>query len=116
MITSEHGGHAGEQRLGGADVARGFLTADVLFPGLEREAQGRAAAGVLGHAHDAALPAASAVSAVMALPAMALAASGESQGLGATYPMTILADATRLPRMCSTTLAVARGQSSASFR
>src|ERR1035441_8488981 len=54
VVAGEHGRHAGQQRLRGADVTGRFLTSDVLFPGLEREPQGRAAARVLGDAHDAA--------------------------------------------------------------
>src|ERR1017187_6655767 len=53
VVAGEHGRHAGQQRLRGADVTGRFLTTDVLFPGLEREPQGRAAARVLGDAHDA---------------------------------------------------------------
>src|ERR1035438_4888421 len=54
VVAGEHGRHAGQQRLRGADVTGRFLTTDVLFPGLEREPQRRAAARILGDAHDAA--------------------------------------------------------------
>src|ERR1035441_7448623 len=54
VVAGEHGRHAGQQRLRGADVTGRFLAADVLFPGLEGEPQGRAAARVLGDAHNAA--------------------------------------------------------------
>src|ERR1035438_2235032 len=53
-IAGKHGRHAGQQCLRGADVTGCFLTTDVCFPGLEREAQGRAATRVLGDANDAA--------------------------------------------------------------
>src|ERR1035437_264919 len=54
VVATQHGRHAGPQRLRGADVTGRFLASDVLFPGLEREPQGRAAARVLGDPHDAA--------------------------------------------------------------
>src|ERR1035438_947562 len=54
VVAGEHGRHAGQQRLRGADVTGRFLTTDVLFPGLEREPQRRAAARILGDANDAA--------------------------------------------------------------
>ena len=47
-------GDVGQQHLGGADVRRGLLPADVLLTGLEGEAQRRAAGGVGGHADQAA--------------------------------------------------------------
>ncbi len=49
-----HGGHHGEKDLGGADVAGGFLAPDVLFAGLEGEAEGGAAVGVVRDADEAA--------------------------------------------------------------
>ena len=49
-----HAGHDGEQDLGGADVAGGLFAADVLFAGLQREAEGGAAGGVLADADEAA--------------------------------------------------------------
>ncbi len=55
--TVVHGVHAGDVRqqyLGGADVARGFLAADVLLAGLHRQAQGRLAETVHGHPDQAA--------------------------------------------------------------
>ncbi len=49
-----HGGHDGEEDLGGADVAGGFLAPDVLFAGLEGEAEGGATVGVVGDTDEAA--------------------------------------------------------------
>ena len=46
--------HVREQRLRGADVARGFFAADVLLARAERKAQRGFAARILGHADDAA--------------------------------------------------------------
>ncbi len=40
----------GQQRLRGADVARGFFPADVLLASLQRQPQGRAAIGIFGGA------------------------------------------------------------------
>ena len=54
VITGVHGSHVGEQCLGRADVAGGFFAANMLFAGLQRKAQGRAAAGIFGNADDAA--------------------------------------------------------------
>ena len=54
MIDGVHGGHDGEEDLGGADVAGGFFAPDVLFAGLEGEAEGGAAVGVVGDADEAA--------------------------------------------------------------
>src|SRR5665213_4316899 len=45
--------HVREQRLRRADVARGFLAADVLLARAEREAQRGFAARIFGHADDA---------------------------------------------------------------
>ena len=47
VINGVHGGHDGEEDLGGADVAGGFFAPDVLFAGLEGEAEGGAAVGVV---------------------------------------------------------------------
>ena len=38
VVDGIHRGHDGEQNLGGADVAGGLISADVLLAGLEREA------------------------------------------------------------------------------
>ena len=54
VVDGIHGGHDGQQHLGGADVAGGLLAADVLLAGLQREAIGRAALGVVGDADHAA--------------------------------------------------------------
>ena len=53
VVHGVHAGHDGEQRLGGADVGRGLLAADVLLAGLERQTQGRLALAVHGDAHEA---------------------------------------------------------------
>src|ERR1039457_5556890 len=52
MIARIHRSHVREQRLGRADVAGGFFTADVLLAGAKREAQSGVAASVLGHADE----------------------------------------------------------------
>ncbi|MCY1517305.1 hypothetical protein D9M68_519800 [compost metagenome] len=49
-----HRGHDGEQHLGGADVRRRFLAADVLFAGLQRQAIGAVAARIDRYADEAA--------------------------------------------------------------
>ena len=54
VVDGVQGGHDGQQRLGGADVGRGLLAADVLLAGLQGQAVGRDAGVVLGHAHEAA--------------------------------------------------------------
>ena len=54
VIDGVHGGHHGEKDLGGADVAGGFFAPDVLFAGLQGEAEGGAAVGVVGDADEAA--------------------------------------------------------------
>src|SRR5471032_45743 len=54
MIARVKRRHVREQRLCGADVARGFFAADVLLARAEREAQCGLAASILGHADDAA--------------------------------------------------------------
>ena len=54
MITSVHRRHAGQQRLGRANVAGRFLAANVLFTGLQRQAKSSVAPGIFGHANDAA--------------------------------------------------------------
>ena len=43
VINGVHGGHAGQQGLGGADVAGGLFAADVLLARLQGQAQGGAA-------------------------------------------------------------------------
>src|SRR5262245_57850345 len=53
MIAGVERGHVGEERLGRADVAGGFLAADVLLARAEREAQGGFASRVFGNADDA---------------------------------------------------------------
>ncbi len=47
-------GHDGQQHLGGADVAGGFLAADMLLAGLQRQAQSGTAGRILADAHQAA--------------------------------------------------------------
>lgn len=54
VVDGVHPGDHREQHLRGADVAGGLLAADVLLAGLQREAVGGAAVGVLGDAHQAA--------------------------------------------------------------
>ena len=54
VVHGVHAGHHGEQCLGRADVAGGFVAADVLFPRLQRHAQTLFAATVLAHTDDAA--------------------------------------------------------------
>lgn len=49
-----HRGHDGQQHLGGADVRRRLLAADMLFAGLQRQAIGAVAAGIDGNADEAA--------------------------------------------------------------
>src|SRR5579883_914805 len=63
----------------------------------------------------AAFAAASAVAAVTGLPESALPAAADSHGVGATCPMTTLAEETFEPCIFSVTEAAASGQSSASF-
>src|SRR5437899_903034 len=63
----------------------------------------------------AACAACSAVACVIALPCRAWAASGETHGMGATWPITTRALCTVLAFIVSTTAAVAYGQSKASF-
>ncbi|EHK82903.1 putative metal-dependent RNase [Rhodococcus pyridinivorans AK37] len=46
VVRGVHGREHGEEHLGGADVAGGLLTADVLLTGLQREAVGRVAVRV----------------------------------------------------------------------
>ena len=52
VVHGVHRGDVGQQRLRGADVARGLVAADVLLACLQRQPQGRAAVRVLGHADD----------------------------------------------------------------
>ena len=47
-----HPSHHRQQHLGGADVARRFLTPDVLLARLQRQAERRPASGVHTHAHQ----------------------------------------------------------------
>ncbi len=54
VVDRVHRRHDREQHLRRADVARGLLAADVLLAGLQREAVGRPALGVLRHADEAA--------------------------------------------------------------
>jgi hypothetical protein len=54
VVHRVHRGHHREEHLGGADVGRGFLAADVLLARAEGEAEGRVALRVLGHADEAA--------------------------------------------------------------
>src|SRR5512146_871495 len=62
-----------------------------------------------------ALAAAIAVSSLSGLPTSASAASFETHGMGATWPITTRADFTVSPFIVSATAAVASGQSKASF-
>ena len=52
VVDGVEGGHDGQQRLGGADVGRGLLAADVLLAGLQGQAVGGSARVVLGDTHD----------------------------------------------------------------
>ena len=52
VVDRVHRGHDREQHLRGADVARGLVAADVLLAGLERQAVGRPALGVLRDADE----------------------------------------------------------------
>ena len=54
VVHGVHRGDDGEQHLGGADVRRRLLAADVLLAGLQGEAVGGATGGVDGHADEAA--------------------------------------------------------------
>ena len=54
VVDRVHGSHIGQQRLRGTNVGGRTLAANVLLAGLESQAVGRAAGGILGHAHDAA--------------------------------------------------------------
>ncbi len=49
VVDRVHPGHDREQDLGRADVARGLVAPDVLLSGLQGEAVGRAALGVVRH-------------------------------------------------------------------
>lgn len=53
VIDGIHGGHHGQEHLGGADVAGGLVAADVLLPGLQSQAQGRPALSILRDPHQA---------------------------------------------------------------
>ena len=52
MIARVHGRHIRQQRLCGANIARGFLAANMLFARLQRQPQGRAPARILRYPHD----------------------------------------------------------------
>src|SRR2546426_1098728 len=54
VINCVSGGHAGEERLRRADVARRFLAPDILLARAESKPQGRSAAGVLRDADETA--------------------------------------------------------------
>ncbi|MNM22943.1 hypothetical protein D3C81_333300 [compost metagenome] len=54
VVHGEHAGDVGQQHLRGADVAGGFLAADVLLAGLHGQAQGGLAEAVDRHADQAA--------------------------------------------------------------
>ncbi len=54
VVDGVHRGDDGEQHLGGADVGRRLVAADVLLAGLQREAVGRTALGVDRDADQAA--------------------------------------------------------------
>ena len=53
VVHGVHGRDDRQQRLRGADVARGLLAADVLLAGLEGQAVGGSTVGVLRDAHEA---------------------------------------------------------------
>ncbi|CAI6084484.1 unnamed protein product [Clonostachys chloroleuca] len=52
VVDGIEGAHVGQQSLGGADVAGGLLTANVLLASLQSEAQGRVAQSILGNTDD----------------------------------------------------------------
>ena len=54
VVNGIHRGHDGKEDLGGADVGRGLVAADVLLAGAEGEAHGGVAVGVFGDADEAA--------------------------------------------------------------
>ena len=54
VVHRVHRGGDRQQRLGGADIGRGFFAADVLLAGLERQAVGRVPLRVDGHAYETA--------------------------------------------------------------
>ena len=54
VVDGVHRRDDGEEHLGGADVGRGLVAADVLLAGLQGEAVGRATLGVDGHTDQAA--------------------------------------------------------------
>ncbi len=51
MVNGVHAGHDGQQNLGGADIARRLVPADMLLPGLNRQPVGQLARAVPGDAH-----------------------------------------------------------------
>ena len=53
VVDGVKAGHDRQQHLGGADVAGGLVTTDVLLAGLQGQAQGRVAFGIAGLAHQA---------------------------------------------------------------
>ena len=54
VIDGVHGRHHRQQHLGRADVGGGLVAPDVLLARAQGEAEGRAAAGILRHANEAA--------------------------------------------------------------
>ena len=52
VIDSIHRRHIGQERLRGADVTGGFVSADVLFPGLHGHSEGGFASRVDRHTDD----------------------------------------------------------------
>ena len=54
VMDGIHRGEGGEEGLGGADVARGTVAADMLLPGLEGEAVGGTTGAVFGDSDQAA--------------------------------------------------------------
>ncbi|CAG9942264.1 unnamed protein product [Clonostachys rosea f. rosea IK726] len=52
VVDGVEGAHVGQQSLGGADVAGGLLTANVLLASLQSKAQGRVAQSILGNTDD----------------------------------------------------------------
>ena len=49
MIDSVHGADVGQESLGGADVAGGLVSPDVLLPGLQRQSEAVVTINILGH-------------------------------------------------------------------
>ena len=86
MVDRVHAGHDGGQDLRGADVGGGFLAADVLFAGLQRQPVGRVAVDVHAHTHQAPGHGALVVVAAGQVGGVrAAAAHGHAKALGAAH-------------------------------